>query len=329
MCLNCHEICEIECSFCGTECWGRCEDPDTCVSCWLEKHDDTGMSMIEDLEEDVKLDRCIEFGCLCKCHDDVYNEGVTRYENGVWKDDLDDPPYDRTGVFPFLKLPGEIREKIYGYAFLKDGNRRKTLHSFHRGTIHTSLLSTCRQVYKEAGNLPLSLNQLDLPNAMSGIDFLGFSLSFNQKHLCTSVNIELGYHELHGKSFEILFRELGKLPLSHLRLVIKGGYPKEAFSGYKCFTSRMVDNIKGLKSFEVLLGSYVMTEQDKEDIQEEMREALMPGHKPPKQPKSSKGKRKATTDLDSADANTKKAKKTKTKVSHWCSKPLAPLINDW
>ncbi|KAK4696366.1 hypothetical protein P7C71_g1534, partial [Lecanoromycetidae sp. Uapishka_2] len=65
-----------------------------------------------------------------------------RFEAGVQYYEDDGPPFERKGVFPFMELPGEIREKIYGYTFLQEGLQRQHPSTKHRGFIHTNLLRT-------------------------------------------------------------------------------------------------------------------------------------------------------------------------------------------
>jgi len=278
MCSECGDDQPV-CSFCGDACYGSCGDLDTCPSCWTYKHDPIEM----DIYDEEAMEDCMDAQCLCHCHDDVHAECGMRYEHGVWKDEeTDGPPFEREGVFPFLKLPGELREKIYGFAFLQDGNQRRFPDTYHRGTIHTALLRTCRQVHEESGNLPLSLNTLKFPSALFALNFLGFSLLPNQRHLMTRIHIEFFYHEFSSASWELLLRQLAKMPITHLGLTIKGGCWKESFLGHTCFASRFAAMMKGVKTLEVTLGSCKITKAIKKEIQEEMREVLVKGYKPPK-----------------------------------------------
>lgn len=261
MCSECGEDHEPVCFFCGVDCYGNCEDQDTCPSCWTGKNDPMGLFM-DEFDEEAHFE-CMEEECLCGCHDDDRDEMGLRYEHGVLKNDEDDPPYIRKGTFPFLKLPGEIREKVYGYAFLQDGTRREIESTNHRGTIHTALLGTCRQVYKEAGHLPLSLNKLNFPSALYALDFLGFIMVPTQKTLVTAIHIEFYFHEFNSPTWSLLLRQLAKLPITQLSLTIKGGYAKEALLGHQCFSNRLAAYMKGLKSFDVTLGSGLITKKIK------------------------------------------------------------------
>ena len=281
------------CSFCGVSCFGDCSDPDSCPSCWMDQNDPMEMAM--EFDEDA-LEECMNSDCRCVCHDDFYEDVGVRLEAGVHFSEEEDPPFVREGVFPFLELAGELREKIYGYAFLQDGNRRKS--EYHRGTIHTALLRTCRQIYKEAANLPLTLNTLNFKSALMGLNYLGFFLNPGQHNLITSIHVEFPYYEFSNLSWELLFRQLSKLPISHLSLTIKGPCSKEMFLGHSCFISRFEQHLKDVKSFDVVLGSASITKKVKEEIQEEMRAALIKGYKRPKNAKAkSKTKREATSEI--------------------------------
>ena len=311
MCWRCEEEDEPTCSYCGDSCFGSCGDPDVCPCCWFYKNTS---SPWDDMDGDEALDECIETDCNCKCHEDVNDVLGIRFEAGVRYDRGEDgPPYEHKGVFRFLSLPGEIREKIYGFAFLQDGERRKS--QFHRGTIHTSLLRTCRQVYREAANLPLTLNKLSFNSPLFALDFLGFQLAPTQRHLVTGMHVEYHISEFGVSSWQLLIRELVKMPLTHLGLTIKGGYPKELLLDHHCFTDRF-KKLKQLKSFDLVLGSGMITEVDKDDLVEEMRTRLIKGYIRPQKAKTSKNKRAATSNSDTKPmAPSKKAKKGHAKVS--------------
>lgn len=314
MCSDCEDD-EPICGYCGDTCFGRCDNPDVCRSCWLSNclpwvpFDDD----FEDLDEE-NIDTCIENACACNCHRDLWDDLDYRFEAGVLKSFEDDgPPYDREGIFPFLKLPGEIREKIYSFSFLQYGKQRKA--ASHRGSIHTALLGTCRQIYNEARHLPLTLNKLCFSSALSALDFLGFFLAPTQKGLVTSIHIEFHMMEFPCPSWERLMRELAKMPITHLRLTVKGGVPKEQILGHTCFTNRF-KLLKGLKTFDLVLASAIIKASDKKEIQEEMREALIKDYKRPKPIKKTKLKRAASTDpVTGSKKATKKAKKANTSVS--------------
>ena len=267
----------------------------------------------EDIDEEF-LDACMDSACACNCHKDLWDDLDYRFEAGLLKNFEDDgPPYDRRGVFPFLELPGEIREKIYSFSFLQYGKQRKA--ASHRGSIHTALLGTCRQIYNEARHLPLTLNKLCFSSATSAHDFLGFFLAPTQKDLVTSVHIEFHMMEFPDSSWQHLMREWANMPITHLGLTVKGGIPKEQMIGHTCFTNRF-KLLKGLKTFDLVLASALIKAQDKKEIQEEMREALIKDYKRAKLIKKTKPKRAASTDLVAGSKKaTKKAKKANTPVS--------------
>lgn len=129
------------CYYCGdTDCFGSCNDPDVCPSCWIYENVPTEYTHSYYDDEVEPIDTCMEVSCTCRCHADIYEDMGVRFEAGVeW---VDEPVYEREGVFPLLKLPGEIRERIYGYAFLQEGGQRKHPSTMHRGSIHTNLLRT-------------------------------------------------------------------------------------------------------------------------------------------------------------------------------------------
>ena len=298
------------CGFCGETCYGSCGDIDQCQSCWIQKNDHMCDYYDDTLDEET-MDECMDSGCRCACHDDLRQDMGLRFEHGVWKDeDTEGPPFIRKGVFPFLKLPAELRDKVYGFALLQDGNRRSS--PYHRGTIHTALLGTGRQVYREAVNMPLSLNTLNFSSALYALNFLGFLLVQEQASLITSMHIEFFYHEFSSPSWELLMRQLAKMPISHLSLTVKGRCWKEAFLGHTCFPGRFAAVLKNVKAFDIKFGSALITQKSKDEIQEEMRETLIKGYKRPKKaiPKTKRGAASDAGDKKPA----KKAKKVAQKV---------------
>ena len=100
MCSDCGE--ETLCHFCGDACGGQCSDPDSCRSCWMDRYLCIASDMSDAADFDV-LEDCMDSACPCTCHE---NGSVVNHTEGVTS-------YQRQGVFPFLKLPGEVRDKIY------------------------------------------------------------------------------------------------------------------------------------------------------------------------------------------------------------------------
>ena len=309
MCSACGEDHEPICDYCGQSCFGRCDDPDTCPHCFYEVVMMRGLDL-DDWEDErfEAQNMCFKVGCNCQCHDEYKEDLGMRYEaGGLLVEAQDGPPFERQGVFPLLELPGEIREKIYGFSFLQDGEQRKS--SYHRGTIHTNLLRTCRQVYNEAGHLPLTLNKLSFGAPFLAHDFLGFGLAPTQRHLMTGLNIEFYMMEFSNPSWRPLMRELSKMHITHLGLTVKGGFPKEAVDEHPCFANRF-KGLKELKTFNLILGSGEIKPAAKMDLQEEMRERLIKGYVRPKDCKTSNTKRTANTETDpSPKKPSKKAKR--------------------
>ncbi|CAF9915666.1 MAG: hypothetical protein ALECFALPRED_010297 [Alectoria fallacina] len=321
MCSECGEDHEPICDYCGDSCFGGCEDPDVCRSCWFD-NSVLWEHGFDDFDGEL-LDGCMEEDCACNCHEDMWEDIGYRLEAGVLKSVEEHGfPYEREGVFPFLKLPGEIREKIYGFSFLQNGKQRKS--ASHRGSIHTALLGTCRQIFNEARHLPLALNKLCFGSPLFALDFLGFLLAPTQRHLVTGMHIEFHMREFSNSSWQLLMRELIKLPINHLCLTIKGGIPKEQVSGHTCLTNRF-KVLKGLKTFNLILTSAYIKKQDKKDIQEEMREKLIKDYARPKELKKSKTKRAASAEVVAGSRKaTKKSKKANTSIKHQTKIVAAP-----
>ncbi|KAG8529958.1 uncharacterized protein KY384_005439 [Bacidia gigantensis] len=272
----------------------------------------------DEIESEEALDTCLSTNCHCECHDDMNEEIGVRWEAGVRiHEDEDGPPYDRKGILPFLRLPSEIRDKIYGYAFLQEGLRRN--NPYHRGSIHTSLLSTCRQVYKEAGHLPLTINRLCFTRPDFAHDFIGFALAPSVHHLFTKLSVESHISEWFGLNSNLLWKRLKTLPVTHLDITLKGAYGIETLKGHCCFTNAIKD-IKTLKTFNIRLVSFRVSKTQNEEIQEELRTKLIDGYVVNKKDKASKletraaGKRKEKGSSKAKPAP-KRAKKEQSKCS--------------
>lgn len=92
------------CNYCGEECYGSCADPDTCGSCWCDKHFDYDVDDNGEAMED-----CLDSGCTCMCHNDLYEDLDMRLEAGVlFHGENDGPPYERKGIFPFLTVSTDL-----------------------------------------------------------------------------------------------------------------------------------------------------------------------------------------------------------------------------
>ena len=316
MCSECELDDEPLCSYCGEPCFGDCDDPDVCPSCWVPANDPF---LFEDEEFSEEAgDKCMQESCVCQCHHELFIDLGMRVEAGVLKHEEEHgPPYLRKGVFPFLKLPGEIREKVYDYAFLQDGKQRKCAN--HRGTIHTALLGTCRLINNEARNLPLTRNRLCFSSPLYALDFLGFQLASTQRDLVTGLHVEFYINEACTSSWTLLLRELSKMSITHLGMTVKGLFPLEAVSEHACFTNRL-KVLKNLKSFDLILTPGSIPKSEKESTQETMRVVLIKNYVRPK--KRGKSTTKRTANFDSNEMSTKPAKKAK-RASSKVSEALA------
>lgn len=154
MCSDCGEI---QCSYCGEDCGGCCPDDETCPLCWTMDH-------YGEADEEA-WDYCAETDCDCSCHDDMdrldricvesmMGENVDETEMDTVMDaagHVTKPKTNQTaqGIFPFMTLPTELRNKIYKYVLKQSGDLRKRSTPFLKGTIDTAILYTCRQINRE------------------------------------------------------------------------------------------------------------------------------------------------------------------------------------
>ena len=283
MCSDCEEH-EPECGYCGLTCYGECDDPDKCPTCWFEEY-------FGDYDPEPCIERDDGVVCECRCHVEVDSETLedllSDMGGGVYeqmKEDMSDKlnPKLQPGVFPFQKLPGELRDKIYGIHLKQYGNRRES--PYYKGIIETALLSTCRQINKEARHLPLSINTLSFISPFQAYRFIGFKLLSSQKHLVKSIHVDVhGIVDFHGVFVHYLVAELGKLMLSHLSITLQGRIEAEWFTESKCFETCLL-GLKGLASFDLIIGSGVIKDVTKGKIVDALRKKLLQAPETAKNP---------------------------------------------
>lgn len=235
---------------------------------------------------------CIEDECECNCHGTTIKEILADNRDTWWDEPLEEP-FERKGAYNFLDIPGEIRMKIYRYAFSQQGEQRQT--SAHRGNIHTALLKTCRTVYSEARHLPLTLNRLCLASPLEAFHFLGFRLAPTVRHLITGLDIEFHLFDYASPTFMCLLQELTRMSITHLGLTIKGAYPADVLIGHTCFVNRLRP-FQSLTSLDIKLTSYQVSREQNLMIEEKMRTQVIEGYasrKLKEVEKSSVKKRKA------------------------------------
>lgn len=267
MCSDCSDH-EPECSFCGINCMGECEDPDRCPSCWNEEY-----------YGDYDIENCVGIDCDCDCHENDFEDAQHMFSVGVFPDFISSEevitikPKLRPGVFPFLKLPGELRNKVYHWNMKQYGEARRV--PFFKGRIDTALLRTCRQINKEARHIPLSINTLSFVNPFHAYRFLGFGVVPSQKNLLKSVHVDVhGLGDFHGLFSGYLLPELAKISLMHLSVTLQGRIEVDWFTKIKCL-EKCLSQVKGLTSFDLVIGSGVILGPKKDKIVDALRKKLV------------------------------------------------------
>ena len=314
MCLDCDEVC---CKFCGVPCRGTCDDPDYCPSCWVQQY-------LGEWFGDEELEDCYRGGCNCDCHGDWFNHHLRPI---IYHAPKNQTPFVRKGVFPFLKLAGELREKIY-HLVLQQTGKDRTSASFV-GTVDTAILSTCRQINKEARHIPLTTTKLSFLGPFQALHFLGMQLAPNQRHLVKALHFQLkGWTQLIGLPLKHLVAELGKIPLKHLSVTIIGAIDKDAFKENSTIEQRLLQ-IKGLESFTILIGSGTISEKVKKEIIEGMQRRMIArgtlGMKKTLKRIASKAFEEMFTERAAKAA---KALSNVSSSAHEAHKTLAPMLHD-
>jgi len=293
MCSDCEDF-DPECSYCGLSCGGSSEDLDKCPSCWMQEIFD-GYDPAPCFERDDGVE------CKCDCHEEDIEawkdvSGIPEEMYEQINEDLSKMynPKLQPGVFPFLKLPGELRDKIYHYHLKAYGHRRKS--TYYKGTVDTALLGTCRQINKEARHLPLSINMLSFVSPFQAYRFLGFKVQPAQKQLIKSVHVDVhGIQDFHATFAHYLVVELAKLSslsLSHLSITLQGRIEADWFTKDRCFEICLLE-VKGLASFDLIIGSRVIKDVTKGKIVDALRKKLLKASEPATNPL----KRKASADV--------------------------------
>lgn len=280
MCFACEDGGELDCSFCGVACHGLCDDPDRCPSCWYEE-------FFDEYDDET----CEGLECSCECHEIMAQIIAETHDPCPHKPIVATMP----GVFPFLELPGELRDKIYHHSLTRYQGDRSS--SFFRGTIYTALLSTCRQINREARHLPLSLNTFCFVDPLYAVRFIGFGLAPAQRQLVKSIQVDItGMGEFHELFSACLVPQLMKMSLNHLSITIKGRLGEEWFTKAKCLETSL-SRVKGLTSFDLVIGSGIIEAKVKSRIVGAIRKKLVETTQPVQNPL----KRKADPDTPIED----------------------------
>ncbi|MCJ1338048.1 hypothetical protein MMC09_003333 [Bachmanniomyces sp. S44760] len=190
-----------------------------------------------------------------------------------WQDIDKMEKYESKGIFPFLQLPGEVREQIYPLVFAQAGPHRHSNN--YRGTISTNLLATCRQIHNEAGHLPLALNRLWFASPFAAFNFFGFQLQPHQARLVTSLRLDInGAEEAESSCLLLLLRQLGKLEITSMEVIMKGRINHTYFIDYDCFIPKFCP-LKTLERFDLVIPSGLIHKNQKKRILHDARKVLL------------------------------------------------------
>ncbi|MCJ1472594.1 hypothetical protein MMC13_001243 [Lambiella insularis] len=225
---------------------------------------------------------CSSGGCQCTCHEALLQEMDELDEMSILEvpgAQLDTELftkagiYIRKGVFPFLRLPGEVRTKIYNLALRQEGTSRTS--PYHRGTIDTAIVTTCRQINKEACHLPLAINRLWYSSSVYALFFVTVLLQPTQRHLIRNFHVDIrGFAEVHSVPLQLLIGELAKLHITEFGATVMGPFSKDWFFAHSCFSTKF-ERLKHLESFNLVIGSAFIKEKDKEAIVDKVRSQLI------------------------------------------------------
>ncbi|KAI9820193.1 MAG: hypothetical protein M1827_005815 [Pycnora praestabilis] len=251
-------ICEPICVYCNQECGGYCNDPEKCPTCWVSEYYGN-----LDSKDSAIIDACIKNNCACGCHD---------WDDDEWALIEDEEP--RAGVFPFLQLPGEIRNRIYGYALMASGKKRKS-HTFKGKKIETAILKTNRQINKEARHIPLLINELSIVDPFHAEQLLTSIILPQQRQLINRVQVNVqGFIELNSPLFSLFCKELTKVPIPHLRITLRGGIDPDWLFNHSCLENLLSRN-KGMKTFTMEICDANIAATDKVQFDENLRMKIM------------------------------------------------------
>ena len=160
-------------------------------------------------------------------------------------------------------------------------NYRLPNSPYHRGSISTALIKTCKQIHYEAHYLPLTLNRLSFRNPLSAYVFCIFDYSPTTPltNLITSIDIEYSYFAPNHVVWQVLIAELAKRKLKHLGLTIAGGIIKQSIFENEGFIERFLPLRGSLTSVDMRIGSDFVTRFEGKDCVEWVRRMLLRGGK--------------------------------------------------
>ncbi|KAI9816378.1 MAG: hypothetical protein M1826_001845 [Phylliscum demangeonii] len=167
------------------------------------------------------------------------------------------PDFPRSGPFPFLRLPPELRDRVYREVVRPLENRHQG--PYFRGRLDLALLSACRQVYQESRHIPFTFKFLYFDRVFNAYRLFTQRLAPFQKAAITSVKLDfeksLELYELN--LFSHLCTELGKTSLRHLALTIRERvYDIEGQFGPLSYPVEQMSSIKTLQKFDLELSYF-------------------------------------------------------------------------
>lgn len=115
------------------------------------------------------------------------------------------PEADTRGVFPFLKLPPEIRNRIYDLIFVSDkyiganGHQTKAFYRDAAKHRHLAFARACRQIYQESANIFYAKNGFEFFYTRPFLEFLE-GIGADRRKLLT----KLRYNYSSGTPFVVL-----------------------------------------------------------------------------------------------------------------------------
>lgn len=161
----------------------------------------------------------------------------------------------------------------------QDGHNRSS--PYFKGKIELNILLTCRQVYLEAHSMPLAINHIWFAAPFCAVNFFA-SITLKQREQIKDCSVDIHVSDLMNdgtskfeQPLELFVKQFDSHQLKGVGVTLTGPIDTEIYDR----TAHMLNpifNFKGLNEIRVVIGSGMLSEDDKKLIKRNFKLAATP-----------------------------------------------------